>query len=536
MMSITKERLVGVHGHGGGSSGRYPEHLRPIITRTDSTKSAQEDELLPDSPTPLLPDPDHLEVPNNKIVTTETNNTKTASLRRHYSRRKSLYNMSQTVKLQKKQRMKRLVDKDGFCNVLHTHVGTTVIDYMNDLLTTIIDLRWRWVLIFFALSYVVGWLLFSVLWYGLAWWHDDIDYMSRNMTDVDPDWEPCVYNVENWIGSFLFSIETQTTIGYGFRSVTEKCWFGAFLVIVQSVFSCLVDAILIGCVFAKIARPKKRAATLKFSKNAVIAERDGHMCLMFRIGDIRQSHLFAAQIRAQIIQAKVTKEGECIPLFAHPIDLGAENNEHQLLLIWPIIITHIIDERSPLYDMSSYELSTCLFELIVILEGVVEQTGLLCQARTSYLPHEILWGHRFSSHLISPHEDNEHLKIDYREFNTTYAVLDTPTCSARELDQLRAQGLDFKSRKLSISENFKFDEKSPVANQFSQSKINDYENEKNSNLKKKKTSTSSSSPPRILRFQEVDEVYEMNQLTPEEEAELCPKGKLSPKDMGNGDC
>ena len=520
-MPITKEREFGRHAARHGSSSEE----KPIITRGESTESrASVDEAPPDSPSPLLSQVDESNIVNNN---TNTNNAaKPVGLpgRPNFSRRKSLHNMSHTAKLQKKQKLKRLVDKDGFCNVLHTHVGTTVIDYMNDMLTTVIDLRWRWVLAFFALSYVLGWLLFSVFWYGLAWWHDDLDYQSKNITD--PNWEPCVYNVDNWIGSFLFSIETQTTIGYGFRSVTEKCWFGTFLVIVQSVFSCLVDAILIGCVFAKIARPKKRAATLKFSKNAVIAERDGKMCLMFRIGDIRQSHLFAAQIRAQIIQAKVTKEGECIPLYAHPIDLGTEMNDDKLLLIWPIIIVHVIDEKSPLYDMSSYELSNSLFELIVILEGVVEQTGLLCQARTSYIPSEILWGHRFSSHLISPHEDNEHLKIDYREFNTTYAVLDTPTCSARELDQLREDGLDFKSRKISVSETIKFDEVSPVAQQFSQSKINGYENEKNSNLKRPKLSRSSS-PPRILRFQETEDVYELNHLTEEEEAELCPQRKTS---------
>ena len=450
--------------------------------------------------------------------------------------------MSETVKLQKKNKMKRLVDKDGWCNVLHTHVGTTVVDYLTDLLTTVIDLRWRWVLLFFSGTYIIGWLAFSALWYGLAWWHGDIGYMSRNITD--PDWEPCVYNVDSWIASFLFSIETQTTIGYGFRSVTEQCWFGAFLVIVQSVFSCLVDAILIGCVFAKTARPKKRAATLKFSKNGVIAERDGRLCLMFRIGDIRQSHLFAANIRAQIIQSKVTKEGECIPLYAHPINLGSECHDDQLLLIWPIIICHIIDDKSPLYDLSSYELANSLFEVIVILEGVVEQTGLLTQARTSYLPSEILWGHRFSSHLISPHEDREHLKIDYRKFNTTYAVLDTPTCSARELENLYAQGLDFKSRKLSVSETIKFDEVAPLTPISTPRKLNNgYENDKNKNInkmkpdlnKKKPDLSIGSSPPRILRFKDTEDTYELNQLTEEEEAELCPRGKLNGGQNGHKD-
>ena len=37
------------------------------------------------------------------------------------------------------------------------------------------------------------------------------------------------------------------------------------------------------------------------------------------------------------------------------------------------------------------------FEYIVTLEGVVEPSGNTTQARTSYLPDEILWGYHFKN-------------------------------------------------------------------------------------------------------------------------------------------
>ena len=37
------------------------------------------------------------------------------------------------------------------------------------------------------------------------------------------------------------------------------------------------------------------------------------------------------------------------------------------------------------------------FELVVYLEGIVEATGSTVQARTSYLPREILWGYTFEN-------------------------------------------------------------------------------------------------------------------------------------------
>ena len=47
-----------------------------------------------------------------------------------------------------------------------------------------------------------------------------------------------------------------------------------------------------------------------FSKEATICLRDGQLCLMFRIGDMRSSHLVEAHVRAMLVRRRVTKEGE----------------------------------------------------------------------------------------------------------------------------------------------------------------------------------------------------------------------------------
>ena len=57
---------------------------------------------------------------------------------------------------------------------------------------------------------------------------------------------------------------------------------------------------------AKLSRPKKRAQTLLFSRNAVICHRDGVPCLIFRVGDMRKSHIIEAHVRAQVIKRKVS--------------------------------------------------------------------------------------------------------------------------------------------------------------------------------------------------------------------------------------
>lgn len=58
------------------------------------------------------------------------------------------------------------------------------------------------------------------------------------------------------------------------------------------------------------------------------------------------------------------------------------------------------------------------------------------QARSSYLPSEILWGHRFQSLITFKKESGEY-EVDYALFNNTVEV-DTPLCSAKQLDEYRA--------------------------------------------------------------------------------------------------
>lgn len=75
-----------------------------------------------------------------------------------------------------------------------------------------------------------------------------------------------------------------------------------------------------------------------------------------------------------------------------------------------------------------------IFLLISI--GVIESTGMTTQARSSYLPSEILWGHRFQP-IITFRKDTGEYEVNYTLFNNTYEV-DTPLCSAADLDHIRA--------------------------------------------------------------------------------------------------
>ncbi|EGW12081.1 ATP-binding cassette transporter sub-family C member 8, partial [Cricetulus griseus] len=215
----------------------------------------------------------------------------------------------------------RFVSKKGNCNVAHKNIREQG-RFLQDVFTTLVDLKWPHTLLIFTMSFLCSWLLFAMVWWLLPFSH-----------------------------------------------------------------GLMINAIMLGCIFMKTAQAHRRAETLIFSKHAVITLRHGRLCFMLRVGDLRKSMIISATIHMQVV-----------PLA--PSDL----HHHQDL------------------------------EIIVILEGVVETTGITTQARTSYLADEKPWGQRFVP--IVAEEDGRY-SVDYSKFGNTVKV-PTPLCTARQLDEDRS--------------------------------------------------------------------------------------------------
>ncbi|XP_061084620.1 inward rectifier potassium channel 4 [Conger conger] len=355
----------------------------------------------------------------------------------------------------------RFVRKNGQCNVVFANMEDKPRRYLADIFTTCVDIRWRYMLLIFTTTFLLSWLLFGLVFWWVALAHGDFDVppeLSLGGTGAvgagggpgpkerEKLWKPCILHVHSFVGAFLFSIETQTTIGYGWRCVTEECPAAVVTVVVQSIVGCIIDSFMIGTIMAKMVRPKKRAQTLLFSHNAVIALRDGKLCLMWRLGNLRKSHIVEAHVRAQLIRPYVTAEGEYIPLEQTDINVGYDEGLDRLFLVSPLVIVHEIDAQSPLYHMSKANLEAEDFEIVVILEGMVEATAMTTQARSSYLAREILWGHRFEPVVF---EKQDRYQVDYSHFHKTYKVPSTPHCSARALSEMTSRSSSTSSRSVS---------------------------------------------------------------------------------------
>ncbi|NIG58127.1 inward rectifier potassium channel 16 [Pontoporia blainvillei] len=321
------------------------------------------------------------------------------------------------VLAEKRRARRRLLHKDGSCNVYFKHIFGEWGSYVVDIFTTLVDTKWRHMFVIFSLSYILSWLIFGSIFWLIAFHHGDL----LN----DPDITPCVDNVHSFTGAFLFSLETQTTIGYGSRCVTEECSAAVLMVILQSILSSIINTFIIGAALAKMATARKRAQTIRFSYFALIGMRDGKLCLMWRIGEFRPNHVVEGTVRAQLLRYTEDSDGRMTMAFK---DLKLVND--QIILVTPVTIVHEIDHESPLYALDRKAVAKDNFEILVTFIYTGDSTGTSHQSRSSYVPREILWGHRFNDVL---EVKRKYYKVNCLQFEGSVEVY-APFCSAKQLD------------------------------------------------------------------------------------------------------
>merc|ERR1719233_1422559 len=325
---------------------------------------------------------------------------------------------------------KRVVLKNGLTNVTYKNISKKRRRYVSDLYTTLLDSSWTKLVFLFTTSFYGSWVMFGAIYYMICYLHGD--FMEENLSSED--WKPCISAVDGFAAIFLFSLETQHTIGYGTRQTTTECPDAMFVMSVQSVLGCIIQAFMVGLVFSKLSRPRNRSKTIIFSNQAVITMRNKKLCLIIRIGDLRDDNfILGTQISAKLLRRRISQEGEVFQEMKNLKVSPDTTEESCIFFVWPLDIIHVIDEDSPFYEMSEADLAKERFELVVVMEGTNETSNMTFQARASYLPEEIMWGHRFEQ-MVLYRRDHNKFQVNFSAFHSTYEV-DTPLCSAKQLDE-----------------------------------------------------------------------------------------------------
>ncbi len=210
---------------------------------------------------------------------------------------------------------------------------------------------------------------------------------------------------DSYLAHFFFSVETFGTIGYG--NMFPETTAAHTLVTAEAFVSLFINAVVTGLAFAKFARPRSR---LLWTEKAVVADREGVPTLMFRVANERRNHVVEATIRAAVLRAEVTLEGERV---RRVIDLPlVRASTPTFILTWTVM--HQITRASPLFGLTPEDLAEQQTEVVLTLTGLDETLGQTINARMSFLPHEIAFGHRFGDVMST---DARGRVLDYALFH-----------------------------------------------------------------------------------------------------------------------
>jgi hypothetical protein len=297
----------------------------------------------------------------------------------------------------------RLVNKrTGQCLSSHENMPNNYKQLTKDMFHTILGKTWSGVLVMFVFTYAAQWLMWAIVWWGA--------------NKVDKHYNgTCVDKMSSFNSAIEFSIETSSSIGFGNLYVDAECRWGTLILMFQELTAKLCDCFWIGLVFQKLARPQSRMATLKFSRRAVISVLDGQQKLMFRIGDLNPGLNWAStELKLYMFHDGATAEGLHMAFRQTRLELDL----HSIgLFLLPFVVSHSIDEDSPLWGMTQRRLESEKVEFILVFEGVVEVTGNTLHARTSYLSNEVKWGRFFSE--VNFRDESGTARVDWRLFDET---------------------------------------------------------------------------------------------------------------------
>ena len=207
---------------------------------------------------------------------------------------------------------------------------------------------------------------------------------------------------------FFFSVETLATVGYG--HAYPATLYGHCVATLEILVGLFGLAVLTGLIFVRFSRPTAR---IRFSEVAVVAPFNGAPTLMFRLANLRHHAMVEAEFRLLLMRSELTKEGEDIRRF-YPLRLEFD---HLISLPAALTLRHVIDEASPLHDLTAEDLKLADSRMLLSIVCVDPVIQAPVQSQTEYVHEQIAWNRRFAE--IYTEDAVGRYTVDYSKFDDT---------------------------------------------------------------------------------------------------------------------
>eukprot|EP01113_Clastostelium_recurvatum_P008311 TRINITY_DN1390_c1_g1_i5.p1 TRINITY_DN1390_c1_g1~~TRINITY_DN1390_c1_g1_i5.p1 ORF type:complete len:425 (+),score=78.70 TRINITY_DN1390_c1_g1_i5:1234-2508(+) len=287
----------------------------------------------------------------------------------------------------------RLITLKGGLNIHRASAPVSL--YFADPFHTLVDMPWVRLL-----SFVVGctfllWCFFAFL------------YMSCGNT--------CLSGHNTGLARifdyFFFSVQTQTTIGFGDMIPTSM--LSNWIFVLQSIIGILWQSSIFGLIYTKFSRPTSRSESILFSDLAIISKRDGILSLQLRVLNLRKHQVVDPQIDIIFAHEACTLEGE--PHIKFQILDIPDHCQPFIALPWTVV--HPVKEDSPLYGKTLAWWESTHAELLVIFRGIDAVTNGTFQARKSYTVNELRFGRLRFADAYHRDPETSMMTVDLRSFH-----------------------------------------------------------------------------------------------------------------------
>jgi inward rectifier potassium channel len=218
-------------------------------------------------------------------------------------------------------------------------------------------------------------------------------------------------NPDGFLGYFFFSVETLATVGYG--DMHPNTLWGHGVATFEIFVGMMGMALITGMVFARFSRPRPR---IVFSKHPIIRKMNGVDTLMLRTANARLNAILEASAKLRLLREEITPEGVKMRRI-HDLDLVREQTP-MFMLSWTLM--HVINEQSPLFQMSPHDLASPKTLLVLSLSGTDETTNHTLQTRQIYPTSLIRHNHAYRDLVHTDAEGQDH--VDYQRIDDTYAL------------------------------------------------------------------------------------------------------------------
>ena len=195
--------------------------------------------------------------------------------------------------------------------------------------------------------------------------------------------------------AFFFSAQTFTTVGYG--RINPIGFATSLTASLEALIGLMSFALATGILYGRFARPR---AYINYSKNALFVPfRDG-VALMFRMTPYTKNYLVNVEVKITLAM-RVEEDGQLKNKFFNlPLDIAKANT---LTANWTIV--HIINEESPLYNLTREDIDNAQSEMLVFVQGFDESFSNTVISRASYYFDQFVYGAKFAP-MFHPNKDN----------------------------------------------------------------------------------------------------------------------------------